>query len=113
MNPELMSTASRAHFQEWHVFNKAQSMQFDAQPQRTSDTGSVTADQKRRDAISRQRVPSPPKSADARDHGNFDTPEDYERDDVVESMSVPSWKGSVKSNTNGDVDVPTSLSEDT
>jgi hypothetical protein len=108
MNSELMSTASRAHFQDWDVMKKVQSMQSDAssQPRRTSGTGSVTADQRRRDTISEQpevRVPSPPKPADARDHGNFDTPDNYERDEVLESM----WMGSVKANTNGDVDVPT------
>lgn len=63
-------------------------MPFDtpSQPQRTSDSGSVTADQGRRDAISSQsdaQIPSPPQTTtDARDHGNFDTsPEDHERDE--------------------------------
>lgn len=114
LGSEPMSTALRAHFREWDVFTKAQSMKFDAQPQPqlTSGTSSVTADKRYRNAMSKPpqvRIPSTPESADARDHGNFDTsPEDYlyERDEVVESVTVPSLKESLKANTNanGDVD---------
>ncbi|KAH9003737.1 hypothetical protein EDB86DRAFT_2889505 [Lactarius hatsudake] len=105
LGSEPMLTALRAHFRELRVVKNAQSMQCDAppQPRRTSVTGSVTADH--RDALFKQsqvRVPSPPKSADARDHGIFDTsPENYERDEVVERqvISTPSWTESVKTNT--------------
>ncbi|KAI9430801.1 hypothetical protein H4582DRAFT_2013996 [Lactarius indigo] len=108
LGSEPMLTALRAHFQEWHVIKKVRSMRFDApsQLQRISVTGSVTADQRRGDYHFGQpqvRVPSPPKSADARDHGIFDASlEDYERGDAVEmhrDISVPSWKESVKTNS--------------
>ncbi|KAI9461909.1 hypothetical protein BJY52DRAFT_1257542 [Lactarius psammicola] len=98
---EPIFTALRAHFREWHVIKKAQSMQSDvpSQPRRTSGTSSVTADQRRRDAVFEQPevwVPSPPKSADARNYGNFDnSPEDYEGDEAMErhwDMTAPWWK---------------------
>lgn len=82
-----MFTDLRAHFKEWHVIKKAQSMPSDtpSQPRRSSSSGSVTADQRRRGAISSQsdaRVPSPPQTTDARDPGNIDTsPKDHERDE--------------------------------
>ncbi len=113
LGSEPMLTALRAHFREWHVIKKAQSMPFDvpSRPQRTSGTGSVTADQRRRDAVFEQPevwVPSPPKSADARDRGSFDTsPEEYERDEVMErhwDMTFPSWKDT---NSKSDIHVPT------
>ncbi|KAF8264927.1 hypothetical protein EI94DRAFT_1737335 [Lactarius quietus] len=91
-------TALRAHFQEWRT-----------------GTGSTTADQRHRDAISRpeEQVTPSPKTTDARAHGNFDTsPKDYERDEVVEKprdTAVPSRKESATTKTNTNDLVSTSM----
>lgn len=108
---EPMFAALRDHFQEWRSIKKAQGMRSDNpyQPQHTSGTAPVTADQRHGDVIPRQleaRVPSHPETTD----GNFDTsPKDYEGNEVVErdrDKTAPSWKESTHTNTNGDVDVP-------
>jgi hypothetical protein len=110
---EPMFAALRAHFQEWRMFKKARHMSSDTQPRRTSGTGSKTAHQRLREAVSKQpeaQVSPSPKTTDARDHGSLDTsPKDYERDEVVEKpqdATVPSCRESTKTktNTNGKVD---------
>ena len=115
---EPMSTAIRAHFQEWRSVIKAQSIRFDnpSQPQRTSS--SVTADQRHADGFPMQpeaQVPSHSETTDARDHENLDIlPKDYGGDEVVEMHrdgTVPAERSSsgskTNTNTSGNVNIPT------
>src|SRR6266404_6597971 len=97
-----MSRALRSHFQEWHDFKNARSMQCDtpSPPQRTCSTGSVIAISKQPEV----RSSSPP--ADARGYENSDIQfKSHKRYEVVEGQPVTSRRESVIPNINGHGDV--------